>query len=237
MTRLVGNTLPLPYLRRAEIVNGAPAKAEIPRILGGNTRFLREWVTGEFSSFATADADTPCAPITGNCPHESAGLSVRPGPGHDHSGGVMGRPIIRNVWMTVYGDIPDTHTGGRPPRAAITSTPPVDSNIELVATTVNALWIPWSMSDGAYRSLTWRGMIHTTAACDYRVEVRCAGDTVIKEGSTGGTGYIRLTLDREVACRPGRFNTVYVKINAIRDASNATVHCISWGLFQIKSAA
>jgi hypothetical protein len=233
MTRLLGNSLPLPYLRRAELINGAPAKAEIPRVLGGNTRFLREWVTGEGSTFDGTDVDPPCAPVTGNCPHESNGLRVTPGPGHDHSGGVMGVPIVRNVWMAIYGDLENGQTGGRAMKTTLTST---NSNVEIVATSVPALWIPWSMSDGAYSTLTWRGFMHVDVVCDYRIEVRSGIDTVVKSGTFGGTGYQRLTLDREIACRPGRFNPAYCKINVTRiDPNDAVVHCISWGLFQVKT--
>lgn len=231
MTRLLGNSLPLPYLRRSELINGSPAKAEIPRVQAGNTRFLREWVTGEFSSFDSTDKDPPCAPITGNCPHESAGLTTVPGPGHDHSGGVMGVPLVRNVWMTVYGDTDNGQTGGRALNTTLSS---AGDNVDLCNTAISALWVPWSMSDGAYSSLWWAAYLHADVAANYAVELICAGDRIYEEG-TLSTGYQRLTVGRALTTIPRRFNHVRCKINVTYAAAASVVHVLAWGLFQKKT--
>lgn len=232
--RLLGNSIPLPYLRRKELQNGQPAKAEIPRVLGGNVRFLHEWTTGDMDGWDGSTAtDPPCAPVTGNVPHESSGLSVSPGPGHDHSGGMMGVPFVRTVWLTTYGEINNGQLGGEAIANTVTSSRP---SIDLCNTAVSALWIPWCMSDGCYNSLAWRAWLHTTATVNYAVTLENAIDRHYATGTMTGAAYQRITISREISFRPGRFNHFRCKINISRTGgADSTVHCLAWGLFQIKT--
>lgn len=232
---LIGNSLPLPYLRRRELINGCPAKAEIVRTVGGNVRFLAEWTTGKtFGWGSTTETTPPCAPLTGNVPHESSGEAIGPGPGHDHSGGVMGAPILRNVWMSVYGDVDASITAQTFLATTLNTSQP---NVDLCNTKISALWVPWSMRDGAYSSLYWMAYLHNdTAACNYAVEIQNnnTGDRIYEEGSLT-TGYQRLTLAREIVCQPGHFNHFFCKVNVSRDGADTTVTLNSWGLFQKKT--
>lgn len=235
MTRLLGNGLPLPYLRRSELQNGQPAKAEIPRILGGNVRFHDEWINGVSPGWGGTDADPPCAPLTANVPHESTGLAIGIGPGHDHSGGVMGVPIVRNVFMTTYGEINNGQTGGRGLTVALTST---KRSYDLVDTAISALWVPWCMSDGCYNSLAWRIWVNATAVCNYAMTLYCGPDRIYSTGSLAGTGYEHVTAPRELLVKPRKFNHVGVKFNVSYDGShNSTVYALAWGFFQTKTTA
>lgn len=233
---LLGNSIPLPFLRRKEVINGKPAKAEIVRVVGGNARFLAEWTTGKTFGFdSLTETDPPCAPLTGNVPHESSGEAVGPGPGHDHSGGVMGKPIVRNVWMANYGSIPDGIYDGTTPVATLDAT---HISADIVDTRTNVIWVPWSMSDGAYASLYWLAYVHggSGGASNYAVEVSNAmtRDRIYEEGSLT-TGYQTITLAREIMCAPGMFNQIFCKVNATYVASTTDVTVLSWGLFQIKT--
>lgn len=234
MAQILGNSLPLPFLRRKELINGCPAKAEIVRTVGGNVRFLAEWTAGKtFGWGSTTETELPCAPLTGNVPHETSGEAIGPGPGHDHSGGVMGKPILRNVWMSIYGDVDDGSTTSTTPVIALTTTV---NNFDLVNTKISALWVPWSMRDGAYSSLYWMAYLHNdAAACNYAVEIQNnnTGDRIYEEGALT-TGYQRLTVAREIVCQPGRFNHFFCKIN-VSWTADTTVTCNSWGLFQKKT--
>lgn len=231
MSTLLGNSLPLPFLRRRELINGKPAKAEIVRTVGGNARFMAEWTTGRTFGWDSTEHDPPCAPLTGNVPHESSGEAIGLGPGHDHSGGVMGVPILRNVWMSIYGDV---NFGGL---FTLLDDATDNISVDLCNTKISALWVPWSMRDGAYSRLYWMAYYHGgAAAANYFVEIQNnnTGDRIYEEGALS-TGYNHLTLAREIMCQPGAFNHFFCKINVSRNGADTTITLNSWGLFQKKT--
>lgn len=86
---------PIQGLTRQQIVNNAPANADIPRTLAGNAATL--WghtVGGEWLDDYTPNPAPP-APGTGV-------------PGHDHSGGLFGAPLRRTV---AHFDLGSGHEG------------------------------------------------------------------------------------------------------------------------------
>lgn len=88
MPRYYGGTSLLPG---SLVRTGAKAEAEIIQTQAGRARWFVEYLSG----VQTDDTTTANPPIM-NTPHGQ-------GPGHDHSGGVMGVPIVRTLWWTTFG--------------------------------------------------------------------------------------------------------------------------------------
>jgi hypothetical protein len=111
MARFSGGTS---LLTQNRVYTGAKAEGDIPRTLGGRARWLVEFASGELQGGTT----TPQSPVI-RPPHSTVG-------GHDHSGGMMGTPIVRPLaWFTFGHDstvVGSTLTNGNAPKAVLSTT-------------------------------------------------------------------------------------------------------------------
>ena len=82
---------PYAALLPTDLQSGAPAESQMLERLAQVNRFLAEWTKG-----ARINGMPPVAPPT---PMNGSRL-----PGHDHSGGMMGKPSKRTVWSAWYGE-------------------------------------------------------------------------------------------------------------------------------------
>lgn len=80
----------------AQVQSGGAAESQVLERIAQVNRFLAEWTKG-----ARINGMPPVAPPTPMWGTQH--------PGHDHSGGMMGKPRKRTVWSAWYGEQNNTH--------------------------------------------------------------------------------------------------------------------------------
>lgn len=231
-----GNNLPLPFMRTADLVNGTMADAKFIQTYGGNNRFLREWTTGE----VTAD-NPPVAPST---PQRAFGDAAAES-GHDHSGGVMGRPFVHTLWSAVWGyPIDVINTANMDGGAAVRNRVTVGvTETRIIGSTMRTLWIPNCPPDGCYISALLTVYVYATAACEVRVRMEDnitpgPGHVIADETfSISATTNTRCAVATKVRLIPGRVQFGFLQVFARYTAATANVSLLSAALHQTKTAA
>lgn len=222
MTLLCGSGFPLYAFKPSMYLNnGVPAVAEVVSGLSGNARLLSEWANGPITGV------TPCAPST---PHGD-------GPGHDHSGGVMGTPLQVPIWTAWFGASSDAMTGdlvlGEGPRASVTA---ANDTVSIIDNKLCCCWVPGCAPDGAYRSLELVLSVYATAACNVTVNWLCNGQVSEQTEATVATTYRQLRYDYRVPVSVGQLQQVSFAVYAVRIADDASCTLCSASLWQSLTA-
>lgn len=212
------------YLQQSELQNGANVDAKILPILAGNTRLLHEYVTGTVKSGVVG-----CAPVV---PHRNT--SWVPNVGHDHSGGIMGRPFRFTLWSCIFGQPYNvlSTTGDTAPYATVTAT---NSTLPLIDDTIRACWIPGCPPDGVYGNAQIRVVTYADVAAKIRVRFE-QGPYVADKTSSIGTGRQVTVLDERAWLRPGEVQNARLLIEGVRDAADSVVQLLSVHLAQTRYA-
>lgn len=237
---LVGAQHPLPPLSDVAVQGGARARANIPAALGGRSRFL-----AEFLGAAVADGNNPCAPITG-----ASGT-----PGHEHSGGVMGRPLQHTFWCMALGYGPDdiaNVSDGQSPAQGVTSgslpsnasSPRVlfDDTINVFVPPSGAAPSMWGGDGSCYSlcamSVTVRSSTTSAATATITCHARANGMTATWDGTVAASSRAVIhSIDeapsQKVKLIPGHVNQVRLRVTVTRGAGDATVAINSAAIHQV----
>lgn len=161
------------------------------------------------------------------------------GPGHDHSGGRMGVPIQHTVFLGEFGTYPTPGTALR--ESAPSSS--VSAGIPEVFLMKRGVWmfVPPGI---AYLSMSITALVYATAACDLRIRASWFGHevsftTALAANSVPANPATLVTSHAQNVMLPdgvpGRFNELFVTVEAVRDAADATVALMSLGVHQVQS--
>lgn len=218
MAQYHGCTFPVNYFPDADYLhNGVVLRGELLSGLAANTRTMGEWIGG------AAIGDTPSAPLT---PHGNA-------PGHDHSGGVMGRPFQITLWQASFGypeDLMDANTiGGRALRTRTTS---AISGAPMLSNKLQVLWIPGCPIDGAYQHLVLEVRCYATAACQMMAKWDHLGSVSEQRLTLGAAAITSLRFTDRVRLKPGEHQDVFFSVSAEYTAATSDVSLIEVALHQ-----
>lgn len=199
-------------LPRERLWTGAAAEAEIMWSLGGRARWLTEATYG--------------VPVTGNPPVGPLPPHAD-GPGHDHSGGYQGAPIVRSFWCVTFG-MPDDVLGGnitegRAPQCEIDTLTVAGFRRHLFKGSLKHKWVPGT--GGADEdclvhkrcTLLIGVYLYTSTGTKHDLlwTIRSA-DNFRKSGSwnmdANAESHITLELDDAVALTPGYLNEIEVEL-------------------------
>lgn len=230
--RLHGTPYPLPVLPDQSCGAGSGCHTDIGTTPAAKTRFFYEWLTGNHLSGVDACAPVaPCAVVNG----------------HDHSGGIMGRPIQRCLWSTMLGT---THTSdvtnGDAPQAVVNPgglvASPDGYRIYAFDSALYGIWIPGAGSnDGDSAHAVCQLGILTYCDIDgltIHGEWNNAGRS-LTETTAAANGFKHWTWTNNVNLSPGCFNDAWLKIWLEGDgiyATERTLSIYSVGLYQIRDA-
>lgn len=190
-----------PALPTAMVQTGAPARSEIVINQASRAKALYEMISGAIPAGTIPSAPRP--------PHSAQ-------PGHDHSGGVFGAPIVRphGVWSFGYEDatLGATVLNGRCPHAVLNSPSPTPSD-QLVMVFQSALkhvWIPGCAPDGSHHSGRFRIVMWASAAVTCYFEFPGAGSGVFSKGLSAGRNVVDVT--DNVQLNPGVISRIPLQI-------------------------
>jgi hypothetical protein len=228
----------LPSIRDHAYGAGSGATSTLAVQHAQKARFLSEWING--AQMDGVESCAPRTPHTGSC-------------GHDHSGGVMGRPIQRVLWATSLG-LPyniansDAITNGYAPQAVINPgglvASPANVPIYVFDSDLYGIWIPGAGSsdvDSPHRRNALGLLIHTSAAITVYAQWRNAGITGAVESITGANNdYKHWIFDGTdgdyVPLTPGQFNNAHLTVWCEGDGVTTTAYtaCLcSVAIYQI----
>ena len=195
-----GTGYPPAYLPDATVAGGEALHSEIGVTLAGSSRHLWEYVVG-----SVVDGSQPCALI----PPHSPGT-----PGHDHSGGVMGRPIRRPYWSAMFG-WDDAQSGanvenGRGPQAWVTATAVGIPKIYLFDERLRTVWIPGCPPDGAHH----KGDMYISVYASNTMTLTWAWETQYgtQENTASISSGTNTVVASDVKLIPGRFQDARLQI-------------------------
>lgn len=209
-------------LQNSALNNGAPAESITLQTLNqGN-----EWIAGYVSG---------APPITGVPPISPPTPMLGASGGHDHSGGIMGRPQLHTVWHTAFGTITQTDMfNNDAPRERETV---AFSPVTLMDRWVGPIIVP---GGEAYTDLEFEALIHVeTATVDYSVEVTHPAALGFRVTQTGtlATGDNWITLANRVNTIPGAVQQVRVRISLVENGGGIGVANLYFAaLHQTKAA-
>lgn len=218
--------MPIAPVPRSMTRNNKDALAEIIRTLAGNVATMH----GHLNGGATLDADTPNpAPL-------NPGSGLR---GHDHSGGIFGRPLFRSVASWAL-DTHESYSSNITPQQTPTEfsfEAEADAELNTVTPITLMGWVPGcDPSDGAYQNMALRVLWFVSAtsgarAAD-RLDVRIANDlipgVVTRLGVTGlnstgsKIGESASSADERLFVVPGALNPLRVSLQLITNATAGT---------------
>lgn len=209
--------------RQADVQTGAAAVSEIIAAHAGRARWLAEWVLGEKTGSEAA------API----PSHSPGA-----PGHDHSGGIMGTPIVRPYWSCAFG-LPNSAlttsaiTNGRAPQATVKTTAGTGEKAWLFNGTLKHIVIPGCPRDGVHYRARLTAEVHADVGITLYVNTRPGQANYTQSLSVG---YNDVTPSDVIDLVPGVLNRIPLEIWVQGTvASNTIVTLCSLALNQVES--
>ena len=243
-SRLVGTGLPLPPLPDEDVRGGGKMRSDVLSVLAARERWISEFIDG-----SVASGNTRCAPLNGMGNTTS----------HDHSGGVMGRPIIHSFgWMSfgwglgslanvTYGEAIYQQTTNAVPGPTTVGTPrnlyngPWRVYCPPVATAASP---GWSGAAGAYNLVDAGFSIRHDAgagAVDLNITLENCGvnQTFTRQLSGVGDTHVRSSVSGiMVPMSPGMFNTVYLRIEVEYVSTSPAYVSLSSACFhQVKDKA
>ena len=230
MANVLGGRIFMP-LSNAQ--TGAQLKADLVQCHSSRARYFAEFAAGQN---VMDDTVTPCAPTP---PH-----SVKPG--HDHSGGLMGTPIIRPLFSAVFGGIntalSTAVTYGRAPCARVTAAD-VDRNMMIFDGAFKHVWVPGCPTDGAHFS----AIVQATAwlelggaGSSQTLHTMYGNGSLVHSGSGTmvDTEYTSMIFTEPLLLKPGQFNTVMFRAWLVpSNAITMTVHLLSVSINQTSSTS
>lgn len=184
----------VPALPTSMVQTGAPARSEIVINQASRARALYETVAG-----GVATGMTPCAP---NPAHAAL-------PGHDHSGGVFGVPIVRPYasWVFGYEDVTlgANVTNGRAPQSTITSATGSGEKAFLFRDALKHVWVPGCAPDGAHTKGVFRVVLYASAAVNVYFQYGTNRATYSTALASGRNVVVPTTVCQ---LNPGAFNRI-----------------------------
>lgn len=203
MVRYYGSNVIFPT-RQAQA--GAQAKTELLQSHAGRAKWLYEYTNGAVSSGA----------------EPSAAKTFHTGtPGHDHSGGIMGTPILRPLFCTILGGPGSTMgasvTYWRAPNATALNTAASGTKYSCFSGSFKHVWVPYSPPDGAHTlgeiSMVFFG---SNVSCTFTVYAAYGNGSIQTNDSytTGAPGASEFVVDfnNKVQLNPGKFNTIMLDV-------------------------
>jgi hypothetical protein len=194
-------------------------------MLAGSTRWLAEFASG------TPSDDFQCAP-----PTPIFGYTK---PGHDHSGGLMGRPQQHTVWSAAYGWILESAISYNTAPSATIGAGGVSNNAQPIAqATVRNVWVPGGW---IYNLLQFEAVLTndiyaggTSANVDYSVTVvSSVGTTHTSTGTITASTTAFIVIDN-IPFQPGRLQTFQFFINISNPVAATRVYLIAAALHQTR---
>lgn len=199
-------------LPRESFYTGAKAEAEIIWSLSGRARWLNEATFG-----VALTGQPPVGPLP---PHSD-------GPGHDHSGGYQGTPIVRGFWCLSFG-MPDDVLGaniteGRSPQCSINTLSVASQKVYLFKGSLKHMWVPGAGSADEDCLVHKRATLlvgvylysSTGVNHDLKWTFRC-GDNYRKSGTetltANAENHITLEDDEAVPLVPGYLNEMELEL-------------------------
>lgn len=225
---LHGTPYPMAVVPNASTTGGNPARAEILQTHAGRTRHLYEMLKGQ-----ALDNVPACAPSPAHAPN---GV-----PGHDHSGGIFGVPIVRTLYSAVFG-YDDTYlttdvAGGRAPQMDLQAGDPSGAKRFIYQGDIKTVWIPGCASDGCYIDALLTLRMYASAAADLHMVWSSGGFTTPEQTRTTGTGLDLWSVSQRVALYPGRLGVASLTLwMEGTGGSGPTVSLLAMGLHQTKTA-
>ena len=212
-----------PALPTTMVQSGAPARSDIVINQASRARALYEMLSG-----GPVAGMTPCAPLPAH-----SGV-----PGHDHSGGVFGTPIVRGYssWVFGYEDatLGANVTNGRAPQSTVTNATRSGQRAYIFRDALKHIWIPGSAPDGAHVKGRLRAVFYSSGTVTVFMKYGTAGNTFSKSLAAG-----RNVADVTPNCRlrPGSFNRIPMEVWIEGDGVNTfTVALRSLSLNQISNS-
>lgn len=228
--RLIGVTSP-PIVADAQVHGGARARINILTATAGTARWLSEYVTG-----AVAADNEKCAPYT------AAGI----GPGHDHSGGFLGRPLQHTIMACTFGGLAYAYTNtenGFGIRSSVDSGTPSHTVLGITRLLFNGnnktILIPACGPGGCYFGADFVATVNSDAACDLVIVVtpEVGPPLTYTTRLASGINHCIAANNGRVALVPGKRNNIAVKMTLEYVAATAVVTLLSYGMHQTKNTA
>lgn len=230
MARLVQAFAPLPAMPNTSVQNGARARVNINSGLAGYAHWLHQYVNGVLPV-----GNEQCSPYTGIG-----------GPGHDHSGGILGRPIQHTFFIATFGTASTQLTNtthGEGIHSGVTNAAPSASILGsprlLFHGNVKTVRVPPGSPDGCYQRADFAATVRSDAACDLEITVtpeigpEMSFTTTLASGVNhcvaGNNGRVNLIV--------GKRNRLLVKMELTYTAADALVTLCSFGLHQTRTSA
>ena len=205
-------------IRLARAQNGAGAEGQLPSDLAAYNRWIAEYASG-----AVQQEQIPVAP-----PTPIFGYTT---PGHDHSGGLMGKPLKHTVWHSMYGYIAQSGGVYEYAPSVIVQAADTSATRTLADSQVRGVWIPGGR---IYERLMFEVRLHCiTTASTYNVTIRPieGGPSYTATGSLTAGANNDITI-ADVAFRPGRLQNFYYSITITYGAGTSKVYLVSAALHQ-----
>lgn len=225
-TQLAGTLRPI---ITTDTQNGAPAAAELPASLAGTTRWLNELITGSMPN-----GTDPVAPSPPN---------RRGGVGHDHSGGLMGRPQRHTVWHCMLGYYVSTNVLFKTAPAVNV---PAYSGFVASFPIASVMWIRgcWVPGGKTYRKLLPHAYVYNDGAqCDYDAiwysPLGGENTQATKSGTLSANAFTTITSTEYLEMFPGTVQTFGFRLKCTNTAGASTskVYVLSMGLDQTSTTA
>jgi hypothetical protein len=231
MARLIPASMPLSTVTDTSVQGGSRGRVNILTATAGTARWLAEYVTG-----AVATGNEPCAPYT------AAGI----GPGHDHSGGVLGRPLQHTIMACTFGGLAYAYTNTENAFAIRTSidgsgTPQYSSLGSprlLFNGMMKTILIPACGPGGTYFGADFVASVHCDDVASLLIEVTpeigpklsftTALTATVNHCISGNSGRVPLV--------PGRRNNIHVKMELSYTAAVSIASLLSFGMHQIRNS-
>ncbi len=203
MVRYYGDTVIYPTTHAQA---GAQAKTEILQSHAGRAKWLYEYVSG--------------TPVSSSVETSALKTFHTGSPGHDHSGGVMGTPIVRPLFCAILGG-PGSSMGSavtywRAPSVTV-PTGAAGTKYYLFQGSLKHVWIPYSPADGAHTlGQISLALFADSPTCTFTTYAAYGNGSIqTSESNTTaapGTDSFSLDLDNKVQLNPGRFNTIMLDV-------------------------
>jgi len=231
------NAWPTSSLVTSETYNNRPLLAEIPRTLSGNVATMIGWTYGGGSIRGTTEGNiAPFAPGHGQR-------------GHDHSGGVHGRPLYRSIATTSFGGGSEAESitwldGSDQTQLLFFNIPASSSAYLQTGFAPWPIWVPGCDPGplGAYQYLgvTILGQIETATnmqtadALIFDVENSATGSLLQVSDSSITTTGLFTARAAGLVTRPGTYQTISIPRVRLQTTATVATRTLAFGLMGVE---